>query len=116
MLQADLAKRLALENTRRRLEIPDERALDEANERALDEAFMADNEEGAVGGPPVELLGPPVVAEEPLGLNLVNQVDPPHVDVDTCTSRSTSAPTGATHGEPSTSTGCGCWGCTHTER
>ena len=52
MLQADLAQQLALENARRRLEIPDKRALDNAEERALDEAFMADNDGGAVGGPP----------------------------------------------------------------
>ena len=48
MLQADLAQRLALDNAIRRLEIPDE--------RALDEAFMAENDKGAVGGPPGDIL------------------------------------------------------------
>ena len=52
LLQADLARRLALENARRRLIVPDERAVDDANERAFDEAFMADGDRGAVGGPP----------------------------------------------------------------
>ena len=36
VLQADLAQQLALENARRRLEIPDEHALDDAEECALD--------------------------------------------------------------------------------
>ena len=70
VLQADLARRLALENARRRLEIPDKRALDEANERAFDEAFMADNNGGAIGGPQG------TSQRTPPGLNLGNQVDP----------------------------------------
>ena len=48
VLQADLAQRLALDNAIRCLEIPDK--------RALDEAFMAENDEGAVGGPPGDIL------------------------------------------------------------
>ena len=47
---------LFLENARRRLEIPDK--------CALDEAFMAENNKGAVGGTPGDILGLPVEAEE----------------------------------------------------
>ena len=69
-LQADLARRRALENARGHLIVPDKRAVDDANKRVFDEAFMADGDRGASGGPPGEFPG------ELPGANRVNQVDP----------------------------------------
>ena len=97
-LQADLARRRALENARGHLIVPDKRAVDDANKRVFDEAFMADGDRGASGGPPGEFPG------ELPGANRVNQVDPQVGLLPT--------PRVPPFGEPSrAATWCGCWGC-----